>query len=444
MRKNVAIVVVALALSVSTSGPSGAAGASSSGAGGSVLKTTTGGGEILTNEKIIALVKAGFSDDLIVRKIKTAARTLFDLNVDTGLLNLKQADVSENIIGIMMDIWEKQQKIHNQNIRIYIQMLRTDRRDEYDTAMRELVSYGAYACPLLVENLRHEDERIRAGCSEVLGRIGDPASLDSLFQALVNRNKAVRARAAQAVSAFDRKVVAPRLAEAIEKRGLPRDGFALALGYLSDLKHLPALLRLADDPASETDRAAAAYALGLLGDPRPEVLEVLKEAVLNDTFRELREAASRALATLGPRMGPAAKADVGKALVSAMKRFSVGRNVLALQLRHFPTRRAVEALLEQIEDRDKDVAGASWEALKAITGEVIPQDASQWRSWWQIATIQPRWREVHLPAPAGDDAAPADEPEPLPVIPGFGPFGAAAGPGEETGAEKAGADTKRP
>jgi HEAT repeat protein len=393
------------------------------------LKTTHGGGEIMTNEKVMslaALVKSGaLEEPTLIRMIQSASRTQFDLTHE-GVLELAEAGVSDKVINVMLDIWEKQRKYHDQNIRIYIQMLRTDRQDEYDRAVRELVSYGGYAVPLLVENLRHEDERIRAGACQVLGRIADPASLDALFQALVDRNKAVRARAARAVSAFGAEEVGPRLAASLERRGLPRDGFALALGYVGGERYLDELVELADDPGEETDRAAAAYALGLIGRPEPEALDVLKGAVLDDTYRELREAASRALALLAPRMERYVRADVASALVTAMKRFAVSRDVLALQLRHFPTRRVVEALLEQIDSRDKDVAGASWESLKSITGEILPQDPDQWRAWWEIARVQPRWREVpQLPASAPE----ADEMKPLPEIPGFEPSARSSGEG---------------
>ncbi len=404
--------------------------------GGGVMGTTTGGGEIVTNEKVIELIKAGFSDDMVIRVIQTASRTQFDLNVETGLLELKKAEVSEGVITIMMDIWEKQRKMHDRNIRIFIQMIRTDRQDEYDTALRQLVAYGAYAVPLLVMNLRDEDERIRAGSAEVLGRIGDPASIDALFQAVIDRNPAVRAKAARALSIFKKETVTPRILTAMKREGQPRDGFALTLGYIGDKEFLPNLLDLADDPGPETDRAAAAYALGLLGDPRLDVVKILKEAILNDTFRELREASSRALGRLAPRMGASQRADVAMALIMAMKRFSVSREVLALQLRHFPSRRSVEALVGQLDHRNKDVAGASWEALRAITGEEFPQEADQWRSWWEVAQIQPRWSQEEDVASVGGPEK-AYKPLPLPEVPPLVRFGRGPGKGGDASAAAA-------
>ncbi len=55
----------------------------------------------LTNQDIIRLVKAGISDDLIISKIKQS-KTRFDTSVN-GLVALKQAGVSDNLIAVMVN-----------------------------------------------------------------------------------------------------------------------------------------------------------------------------------------------------------------------------------------------------------------------------------------------------------------------------------------------------
>lgn len=354
---------------------------------------TTGGGEIMTNDKVISLVKAGVSEDIILRMVQGASRAQFDLTVK-GVLALKSAGVSERIISAMMDIYKKEEQQRDRDVRIYIQMLRSDISEEYDRAVRELTRFGAYGVPLLIENLTNDDERIRAGCAEVLGRIADPASLEHLFQALLDRNQAVRAKAARAISMFPKEEVGPRLASGMDRKGVPRDGFALALGYIGDMKYLRPLVELASDPGPEVDRAAAAYALGLLGDPKPEVMTALIELVQNETSRDLREAAARALGRLAARMTYPAREAATRALIKSLQRHAPGRDVLALQLRFFPSRRTVEALLDYVGDRDKNVASSAWEALRVVTGEELPQDAEQWKAWWELAKNQPRWRET--------------------------------------------------
>jgi hypothetical protein len=130
-----------------------------------------------------------------------------------------------------------------------------------------------------------------------------------------------------------------------------------------------------------------------MGEPTPGVMEPLLAGVLDDTFRDLREASARALGRMATRMPPAARREATRALVRAVHRYDPGRDVLAYQLKFFPGKRAVEALIEHLGSRERDVSNACWEALKAVTGEAVPQDVEQWRSWWQLARSQPRWRE---------------------------------------------------
>jgi HEAT repeat protein len=213
--------------------------------------------------------------------------------------------------------------------------------------------------------------------------------------------------------------VAKRLAVEMARRGQHRDGFALALGYIGDLDYLRDVLKLADDPTAGKDQAAAAYALGLMGVPSPEVLDVLKEDVLDYPLRELRESAARALSRLAPKMDRRTLTDVARALSVAARRHAVSRDVIALQLRHFPTRSSVETLIEIVGGRDKNSSSAAWESLKAVTGEALPQDGRQWSSWWEIAQIQPRWREATPEAEQKDKKK--SGPVPLPEIPTFEP-----------------------
>ena len=57
-------------------------------------------GEVLTNEAVVSMVKAGLSEDLIIMKIASAPNT-FDLSTN-NLLSLKQQGVSDAILKAMM------------------------------------------------------------------------------------------------------------------------------------------------------------------------------------------------------------------------------------------------------------------------------------------------------------------------------------------------------
>ena len=53
----------------------------------------------LTNENVVTLAKAGF-DELFILQLIRSSRTTFDTSVD-GLVKLKQAGVSEDLIRLM-------------------------------------------------------------------------------------------------------------------------------------------------------------------------------------------------------------------------------------------------------------------------------------------------------------------------------------------------------
>jgi hypothetical protein len=57
--------------------------------------------ETLTNNEVISLTKAGLSQSLIIGKIRTS-KSKFDLTTD-GLISLKQAGVSDDILTAMME-----------------------------------------------------------------------------------------------------------------------------------------------------------------------------------------------------------------------------------------------------------------------------------------------------------------------------------------------------
>jgi len=57
--------------------------------------------EVLTNDAVVTMVKAGLSEDLILNKIKTS-QGQFDLSIQ-GLVRLKESGVSEAVIKSMME-----------------------------------------------------------------------------------------------------------------------------------------------------------------------------------------------------------------------------------------------------------------------------------------------------------------------------------------------------
>jgi HEAT repeat protein len=125
-----------------------------------------------------------------------------------------------------------------------------------------------------------------------------------------------------------------------------------------------ALLEALDDPVPWT-RASAALALGSLDDASPDVSRALAKALTTDKDSQVRLAALRALAGLGPRT------DAFPALLEATRDPHIRRNALCLVGRlGREAREAVPALLAML--KDKDLRG---EAARTL-GQIGPDAAA--------------------------------------------------------------------
>ncbi|MBI5205221.1 MAG: tetratricopeptide repeat protein [Nitrospirae bacterium] len=66
-----------------------------------LLVMTASSAEILTNQTVVSMVKAGLGEELVISKIKNS-QNQFDVSI-TGILKLKEEGVSEDIITAMID-----------------------------------------------------------------------------------------------------------------------------------------------------------------------------------------------------------------------------------------------------------------------------------------------------------------------------------------------------
>lgn len=56
----------------------------------------------MTNGDVIKLVQAGIGESVVMTAVRTAAKTMFQLDAD-NLIALKKAGVSDNIVAVMLD-----------------------------------------------------------------------------------------------------------------------------------------------------------------------------------------------------------------------------------------------------------------------------------------------------------------------------------------------------
>lgn len=178
-----------------------------------------------------------------------------------------------------------------------LELLREDDLATRDGAAEALGRLGdRRAVPVLIAMLEHEDDYARAGATKGLAHLGDSRAVIPLLDSRVHPWTRKCQRAEDALSAIGEAGVQP-LREALDHAAwYVREGAAEMLGRLGDGASVEALIRLVEDPEPRV-RIGAARALGRLGDPRAvEPLLRLRERV--GSMRR-RLVVGRALEALG-------------------------------------------------------------------------------------------------------------------------------------------------
>jgi HEAT repeat protein len=231
--------------------------------------------------------------------------------------------------------------------------------------------------PALRAGLCSPDVALRAAASAALGELGGRVpsgrapALD-LLGALEDPEATVRAAAARAIGPLAarlceggdelRRCAFRALAAALrDEAPLVRAAAAFALGRCHALEQVPALSRMASDPASPAQAAAAAvHALAEMGAVKPEVLS---SAVHHPDPEVVKEAVTAAALASGP-----AAAEL---LLAAARheRWDVRRTAArALAVR---ADRSLTEAVRALAGREDDplVSETLWEALRALEGE---------------------------------------------------------------------------
>ena len=140
-----------------------------------------------------------------------------------------------------------------------------------------------------------------------------------------------------------------------------------------------ALLELLADTTKPASQKAVAEAVALHGGVDDAFVDPLL-AILSGPQAELRPSAARALMTYKNHgvferlLTMAAQTDTDKSV----------RLVLVLALQELLDKRAVDTLIQLLEDRDEDIRNAAAVALTELTGiRAFGADAGQWKQWWR-------------------------------------------------------------
>lgn len=156
-----------------------------------------------------------------------------------------------------------------------------------------LVRLGARALPVLHEELACSDSDVRKFVLDILGEIGDPASLEVMIGALTDGDRNVRAAAAENLGKLRHGEALAPLLEAMEENDLlMRFTILEALGRIGQPIPLERISPYAEDPLL---RKALFDCLGQIGMAAGVPLLT---SGLNDRMHNVREAAVLSLGTL--------------------------------------------------------------------------------------------------------------------------------------------------
>jgi HEAT repeat protein len=198
-----------------------------------------------------------------------------------------------------------------------------------DACVRILAGMGSPAIAWLTRRLLHDDENVRAGIADALGRMKDPVATGSLVERLADRSPKVQAEAAR------------------------------ALGLLGNPAAVEPLIKSLSD-ADYRVRRDAARALGNIGDSRAEDPLV---ACLKDEDILVREFSAEALGKLGG-------AESVEPLVLSLRDPSEGvRCAAAEALGNIGDMRAADPLRMSLQEESKYVRRACEAALSKLKGQ---------------------------------------------------------------------------
>lgn len=209
---------------------------------------------------------------------------------------------------------------------------------------RALVKIGSPAVDPLIAALQHDKETVRSNAARALGEIGDPRAIEPLKLAFKSNLKWGRGGAQGALERFGAPAV-PFFIESLESSSpYLRANAAMALGKIGDQR---AALRLISALRDENWRVRSNAAVAFQSLKDPAAREPLLLA-LEDNNVNVRNGAAISLASIG---GP----RVLDRLVEHLKNDAAARLDVARALGRLGDRKAVEPLINALDDEDDSV-----------------------------------------------------------------------------------------
>jgi len=234
--------------------------------------------------------------------------------------------------------------------------------DEYirPASRQALVNMGSRHLKALLEQYDGQEEHIQREFIEILGKIGNKASIPLIVTALHEGNKLIRETAAKTLAVFkDRSMVDPLISGLKDPAEQVRSACAFSLGILRAVKGTRHLMPLLEDPEADV-RESASEALGRIG-----TIEIAKHAapLLNHPQMEVRQAAIQCLGLIMDRRVNSYLIDALNNADRGVRRFAANiigkRNISA----------AAERLIVALMDEDWQVRKSAASALGNLREE---------------------------------------------------------------------------
>ncbi len=327
--------------------------------------------EILTNQDVMDMIKAGLSSELVAKKI-SSGDGIFEMSPQS-MIDLKKAGVPDPLIEMMLKESIKTQKKIRAKMMVEIQNLASDNPEVSRKAYFYLKRLNQAAFPQLRDALGDINPAIRASAAKTLGEFGDKNSATLLRELIHDKDEGVRLNAAEALALLQDEAGLMIARKAVSSGVNPLDGYIKLLGLRKDLEYAGFIgMRLLKNPDAKT-RAMAAWALGEICTER--ALIPLEDALINDRDIEVKKAAALAIGKLHKESSFTKLANIGSD-------FPKVRKEVLIAIGQYPAEKSVPFLIAVMSQTfDADQKKVIRDALRKHTSRDFGDDMQKWKQW---------------------------------------------------------------
>ncbi|MBN1257816.1 MAG: HEAT repeat domain-containing protein [Planctomycetes bacterium] len=338
------------------------------------------GDEVLSNQDIIDLIKAGINSELVKIKIKTTEND-FEVSAENMVI-LRTEGVPDDVIALMLSEAEKSSKAKQSRLDMNIRFLTSNRAEARQAAYLALLQLGDKARNEMLEMLSsNADTRLRAAICQTLGKMKATEAIPLLQVLLDDPDSEVRLGAADGLAELgvsDAQRALIRIEGWGESdREQPVDGYLRLAGLLGERAAQDGAILILQESINPTERSEAIRLLGLF--KIKDSARKLEQALIHDRDQEVRATAAKALARIGDPESP-------PVLITALKKDRPNRIPLIRALASYRSKEVIPVLIslmadpEQLQEEETKALLAS---LRRLTHQDFGLDQARWLKWWE-------------------------------------------------------------